>query len=170
MQAPNSVEIWASAVAGAWAANLLLGRPYEKEDLVEAVLEGEALASGSRHGDNVLPALFGGLVLTAPTDPALYRRIALPRALPLAIIVPRIEILTAQARALMEGTVDKDLEPYRMHEGNRPSNTIQFEQLTPEVLGQLIALYEHKVFVEGVIWGIDSFDQWGVELGKKLAR
>jgi glucose-6-phosphate isomerase len=44
-----------------------------------------------------------------------------------------------------------------------------FEELTPETLGQLIALYEHKVFVEGVIWGIDSFDQWGVELGKKLA-
>ena len=52
--------------------------------------------------------------------------------------------------------------------GDHPSNTIVFEQLTPEVLGQLIALYEHKVFVEGVIWGIDSFDQWGVELGKKL--
>jgi glucose-6-phosphate isomerase len=53
-------------------------------------------------------------------------------------------------------------------EGDHPSNTIVFEKLTPEVLGQLIALYEHKVFVEGVIWGIDSFDQWGVELGKKL--
>jgi glucose-6-phosphate isomerase len=45
-----------------------------------------------------------------------------------------------------------------------------FEELTPETLGQLIALYEHKVFVEGVIWGIDSFDQWGVELGKKVAN
>ena len=76
----------------------------------------------------------------------------------------------AQAKALMEGTMDEDLEPWRAHKGNRPSNTINFEQLTPEVLGQLIALYEHKVFVEGVIWGIDSFDQWGVELGKKLAR
>ena len=53
-------------------------------------------------------------------------------------------------------------------EGDHPSNTIVFEKLTPEALGQLIALYEHKVFVEGVIWGIDSFDQWGVELGKKL--
>jgi glucose-6-phosphate isomerase len=56
-----------------------------------------------------------------------------------------------------------------VHEGNSPSNTILFPELTPEALGQLIALYEHKVFVEGVIWGIDSFDQWGVELGKKLA-
>ncbi|MBT8079814.1 MAG: glucose-6-phosphate isomerase [Gammaproteobacteria bacterium] len=57
----------------------------------------------------------------------------------------------------------------RMHPGNRPSTTILFERLTPAVLGQLIALYEHKVFVEGVIWGINSFDQFGVELGKKLA-
>ena len=95
----------ASAVAGAWAANMLLGLPFEKEDLVEAVLDGEAVASGSRHGDNVLPALFGGLVLTSPTDPAMYRRITLPRALPLAIIIPRIEILTAQARAMLPASV-----------------------------------------------------------------
>src|SRR5690606_23299167 len=61
------------------------------------------------------------------------------------------------------------LAPHKVHPGNRPSNTILFRRLTPNVLGQLIALYEHKVFVEGVIWGIDSFDQWGVELGKKLA-
>ena len=47
---------------------------------------------------------------------------------------------------------------------------LHFKKLTPETLGQLIALYEHKVFVEGVVWGIDSFDQWGVELGKKLAK
>ena len=75
----------------------------------------------------------------------------------------------AQAEALMNGTMDDSLESYRVHEGNRPSNTIHYKALTPEVLGQLIALYEHKVFVEGVVWGIDSFDQWGVELGKKLA-
>ena len=55
-------------------------------------------------------------------------------------------------------------------QGNKPSNTIHYESMSPEVLGQLIALYEHKVFVEGVIWGVDSFDQWGVELGKKLAN
>ena len=76
----------------------------------------------------------------------------------------------AQAEALMAGTGDEKLEPYRVHAGNRPSSTIGFDRLTPEVLGQLIALYEHKVFVEGVVWGINSFDQWGVELGKKLAR
>ena len=67
------------------------------------------------------------------------------------------------------GFDEDSLEPYRVHAGNNPSNTILFEELTPETLGQLIALYEHKVFVEGVIWGIDSFDQWGVELGKALA-
>ena len=75
----------------------------------------------------------------------------------------------AQSEALMDGFNANHLEPYRVHPGNNPSNTILFEELTPETLGQLIALYEHKVFVEGVIWGINSFDQWGVELGKKVA-
>ena len=67
-----------------------------------------------------------------------------------------------------EGT-SPELIPHRTFEGNRPTNTIMAEQLTPFVLGQLIALYEHKVFVQGVIWNICSFDQWGVELGKALA-
>jgi glucose-6-phosphate isomerase len=75
----------------------------------------------------------------------------------------------AQSEALMDGFDVPGTDPYRVHRGNNPSNTILFESLTPEVLGQLIALYEHKVFVEGVIWGINSFDQWGVELGKKIA-
>ena len=75
----------------------------------------------------------------------------------------------AQSEALMEGFNEKGLVRNRVHKGNNPSNTILFEELTPETLGQLIALYEHKVFVEGVVWGIDSFDQWGVELGKHLA-
>jgi glucose-6-phosphate isomerase len=54
-------------------------------------------------------------------------------------------------------------------EGNRPSNTILAERLTPETLGALVALYEHSVFTQGAVWGVDSFDQWGVELGKALA-
>jgi len=62
------------------------------------------------------------------------------------------------------------LVPHRVFEGNRPSNTILAEQLTPELLGKLVALYEHSVFTQGVIWNIDSFDQWGVELGKVLAQ
>jgi glucose-6-phosphate isomerase len=68
-----------------------------------------------------------------------------------------------------EGTPDW-LVPHRVFEGNRPSNTILAECLTPEVLGKLVALYEHAVFTQGVIWNIDSFDQWGVELGKVLAQ
>ncbi len=76
----------------------------------------------------------------------------------------------AQSEALMDGYDEQGLESYRVHKGNNPSNTILFEELTPETLGELIALYEHKVFVEGVVWGIDSFDQWGVELGKRLAK
>jgi glucose-6-phosphate isomerase len=62
------------------------------------------------------------------------------------------------------------LVPHRVFEGNRPSNTILAERLTPETLGKLVALYEHSVFTQGVIWNIDSFDQWGVELGKVLAQ
>jgi len=68
-----------------------------------------------------------------------------------------------------EGTPDW-LVPHRVFEGNRPSNTILAERLTPETLGKLVALYEHAVFTQGVIWSIDSFDQWGVELGKVLAQ
>jgi glucose-6-phosphate isomerase len=85
--------------------------------------------------------------------------------------------LLAQARALSEGLdedeaqlgADAGLAPHRVHPGNRPSTTILFRRLDPETLGKLVALYEHKVFVESVIWGINAFDQWGVELGKKLA-
>ena len=68
-----------------------------------------------------------------------------------------------------EGTADA-LVPHRVFEGNRPSNTILLESLTPEALGKLVALYEHSVFTQGAVWGIDSFDQWGVELGKVLAQ
>ena len=68
-----------------------------------------------------------------------------------------------------EGTADW-LVPHRVFEGNRPSNTLLAERLTPETLGKLVALYEHSVFTQGVLWNIDSFDQWGVELGKVLAQ
>jgi glucose-6-phosphate isomerase len=77
--------------------------------------------------------------------------------------------LTAQAQALAFGETSAQ-EPYRQFAGNRPSNTLMLPRLTPHTLGQLIALYEHRVFVQGAIWDIDSFDQWGVELGKQLAR
>jgi glucose-6-phosphate isomerase len=75
----------------------------------------------------------------------------------------------AQAEALMDGFEPGPDEPYRRHPGNLPSNLILMNRLTPSTLGQLIALYEHKVYVESVIWGINAFDQYGVELGKRLA-
>lgn len=64
----------------------------------------------------------------------------------------------------------KRLEPFKVFSGNRPTNSILIKEITPYTLGQLIALYEHKIFVQGVIWNIFSFDQWGVELGKQLAN
>ena len=93
----------------------------------------------------------------------------------------------AQSEALMLGKtkeevaaelkaqgLDKDrikaLTPHKMFPGNRPSNTIMYPRLTPSTLGSLVALYEHKVFVQGTIWGVNSYDQWGVELGKQLAK
>jgi glucose-6-phosphate isomerase len=85
----------------------------------------------------------------------------------------------AQTEALAFGKTAADVEaegtpawlvPHRVFEGNRPTNTILLERLTPETLGKLVALYEHSVFTQGVIWGINSFDQWGVELGKALAK
>ncbi len=93
----------------------------------------------------------------------------------------------AQAEALMRGRTEAEaraelaaqglsgdalerLLPHRVFPGNRPTNSILYRRLTPRTLGSLIALYEHKIFVQGVIWNINSFDQWGVELGKQLAR
>jgi len=93
----------------------------------------------------------------------------------------------AQPEALMQGRTTQEAEdemrktgldeatikrrlPYTVFRGNNPTNSILFEKLTPRTLGSLIALYEHKIFVQGVIWNINSFDQWGVELGKVLAK
>ncbi len=78
--------------------------------------------------------------------------------------------LLAQAQALAFGNAADPQQPWRDCAGNHPSNIIMAPRLTPQVLGQLIALYEHSVFVQGVIWDINSFDQWGVELGKQLAQ
>jgi glucose-6-phosphate isomerase len=85
----------------------------------------------------------------------------------------------AQTEALAFGKTASDVAaegtaaavvPHRVFEGNRPTTTILADRLTPAVLGSLVALYEHSVFTRGVIWNIDSFDQWGVELGKALAQ
>ena len=85
----------------------------------------------------------------------------------------------AQAEALAFGKiadevraegVEERLVPHKTFEGNRPTNVLMAERLDPATLGKLVALYEHSVFTQGTIWGIDSFDQWGVELGKTLAK
>ncbi len=79
----------------------------------------------------------------------------------------------ARSELINSGLSDQEISsllPHRSFEGNRPSNTILFEKLTPKNLGKLIALYEHKIFVQGIIWNINSFDQWGVEYGKQIAR
>lgn len=74
-----------------------------------------------------------------------------------------------EAQGVPEEEVER-LLPHKICEGNKPSNTILYRRLTPKALGSLLALYEHKIFVQGIIWGLDSYDQWGVELGKKLAN
>jgi glucose-6-phosphate isomerase len=74
----------------------------------------------------------------------------------------------AQAEAFAFGQSSGN--PHKVHEGNRPSSIILFRRVDPRTLGALVALYEHKVFTQSVVWGINAFDQWGVELGKKLAE
>jgi glucose-6-phosphate isomerase len=81
----------------------------------------------------------------------------------------------AAARAELEaeglsGAALEALLPHKLFEGNRPTNSILYRRLTPFALGRLIALYEHKIFTQGIVWNINSFDQWGVELGKQLAK
>ncbi len=80
------------------------------------------------------------------------------------------EVETELRQQGMSDSEIKALAPYKVFEGNRPTNTILMSRLTPETLGALVALYEHKIFVQGVIWNVNSYDQWGVELGKQLAK
>jgi glucose-6-phosphate isomerase len=80
------------------------------------------------------------------------------------------EVLSELKGIGLDKAAIKALAPHKVFPGNRPSNTLVYKQLDPETLGKLVALYEHKVFVQGTIWNINSFDQWGVELGKQLAK
>jgi len=107
-------------------------------------------------GTRLVPADF--ILVRTPTDArdAEAHRMLLANAL-------------AQSAALMRGQ-DDFAEPHRHYPGNQPSSTIVLPRLDPRSLGALVALYEHKVFVQGVIWGVNSFDQWGVELGKRIAQ
>jgi len=80
------------------------------------------------------------------------------------------EVSAELAAAGMSGAELEALVPHKVFPGNKPSNSLMFHKLTPRTLGTLIALYEHKIFVQGAVWNINSFDQWGVELGKQLAK
>lgn len=129
----------------------------------------ELLHQGTRFVpvDFIVPARSSG-ASQAQQDYAIVNCLAQSEAL-----MDGYSVAQAKADLIKEGATKKhasSLARHKSHPGNRPSSTILFAALTPEVLGQLVALYEHKVFVEGLIWGINSFDQWGVELGKRLAR
>ncbi len=91
----------ASAAAAAWAVNILFGARLSKADLVEAVLSAEAVASGSRHGDNVLASLFGGLIIVSSENPSHFRRVGVPANPCLSVILPDVEILTRKARQIL---------------------------------------------------------------------
>jgi len=79
------------------------------------------------------------------------------------------EEVRSELKGMSESKIQQ-LLPHKVFTGNRPSNSFLYKKLTPKTLGSLIAIYEHKIFVQGIIWGVNSFDQWGVELGKQLAK
>jgi homoserine kinase len=143
----------ASAVAGAWAVNVLFGCPLEKEALIEAALDAEDLASGGRHGDNALPALLGGLVLVSSSNPSRYRRIELPSKLPIAIILPDVEVLTKQAREMLPKSVPlRDavhnaselafmVDAYRCGDWETVGRCMMQDRLVEPVRAQLVPCY-----------------------------
>jgi glucose-6-phosphate isomerase len=176
------------ALLGAWNVNFLgleahAVLPYaHRLRLLPAYLQQLEMESNGKGVDRegrpvgyaTCPAIFG-----AEGTPAQHAFMQLlhqgPRPIAADIIDTSVnETLSAnahaQADALAYGTVDTELPSYRRHPGNRPSSILKFRQFTARDLGRLIALYEHKVFTQGVLWNINSFDQWGVELGKQLAQ
>jgi homoserine kinase len=121
---------------------------------LEAVLEGESIASGARHGDNVLPALFGGLVLLSPTDPTHYRHIALPKPLAIALVLPKIEVLTHVARTILPQQVPfvdaihnaADLalmvEAFRLGDWASVGRLMMRDRLVEPVRAKLVSCYQ----------------------------
>ena len=101
---------------------------------------------------------------------AVSRGIAIGRAVIVAASRMDVAHYFVKAEQVEAEGTRAELVPHRVFEGNRPSNTILAEVIDPQTLGKLVALYEHSVFTQGVIWDINSFDQWGVELGKVLAQ
>jgi glucose-6-phosphate isomerase len=132
-----------------------------------------ALFQAFHQGTTVVPLDFIGVVNPAHEDLQAQRHLLshmLAQACALAVGRDRDQTLEMMRG---QGVADEDLEgllPHRIMPGNRPSNVILLDELSPAMLGRLLALYEHKVFVESIIWQINAFDQWGVELGKSLAN
>jgi glucose-6-phosphate isomerase len=176
------------ALLGAWNVNFLDARvhavlPYaHRLRLLPAYLQQLEMESNGKSIDHAggsaayatAPVLFGGE--GTPSQHSFHQLLHQGTQLvPADFIVAGVDAALdanaeAQAQALAFGSTDASLPSYRRHAGNRPSNTLRLERLDPRHLGRLIALYEHKVFTQGVLWNIDSFDQWGVELGKQLAH
>jgi len=124
-------------------------------------------------GTHIVPADFiGSVESTAPLEGhhenLMANFFAQTRALMTGINLSEVEA-ELRAKGMAESEVQR-LAPHKVHRGNRPTNTLLMKKLDPQTLGNLIALYEHKIFVQGIIWEIYSFDQWGVELGKVLAK
>lgn len=123
-------------------------------------------------GGRIIPVDFL-LGLTSPYSLSRQHDLLVANCLAQSEALMRGRTLEETAAAMRATGMDpqrvRQLAPHRLFPGNNPSNTLLYPSLTPRVLGQIIALYEHKVFVQGVIWGLNSFDQWGVELGKELA-
>jgi glucose-6-phosphate isomerase len=124
-------------------------------------------------GTHIVPADFIGSVASTEPLPEHHENLmanffAQTRALMTGISADEVES-DLRARGMNESDITR-LTPHKIHKGNRPTNTLLMKKLDPQTLGKLIALYEHKIFVQGIIWQIYSFDQWGVELGKVLAK
>ncbi len=145
----------ASAVGAAFAANELLGSVLSRDALIDAVLGGEAVASGARHGDNVLPALLGGLVLVSSADPTTYRKISVPADLWLIVILPEVEVLTKQARAMLPGMVPLEAaihqasalafmtEAFRAGDWAAVGRWMMCDQIAEPVRSTLVPCYAH---------------------------
>lgn len=147
-----------------------------------AVIFGEAGTNGQHafyqlihQGTRIIPCDFiGALESQNPVESNLHHKILMSNMFAQAEALMKGKSSNAVRNELADANVGRTqtdaLVPHKTFPGNRPSNTILVKALTPRALGAIIAMYEHKVFAEGVIWGINSFDQWGVELGKVLAK
>ena len=143
----------ACAAAAAWGVNALYGSPFTKDELVEAVLDGEAIASGARHGDNALPALLGGLILVSSKYPSQYRKIQVPCKIWIALISPRLQVLTKEARTLLPAHVPLEkavfqasalgfmVDAFRAGDLEAVGHWMMCDQIAEPVRAQLVPCY-----------------------------